>query len=582
MIVEQRMLPFRKILCLSVLMVCVAIPVRSQSIADWTVVYVDVLVDKEEQILERTWPAGLTTPDVPGNRWRNDLQQWLHSRGWFRARILDVDREARVVSVHRGPATLVSGVAVEGWPATFEGLPGGLRETHKAVLVPGDTLTEGALERHMDTLLAAATKAGRLASRVRVARLEPEGDRIHVTFAVEPGPEAVVEGVDFEGDARTKPVHRARIAGITSGQGAAGLDLERARRRTAAAPTVRRAGTPRYVLTSDSTARLVIPVESAPPGQFDLTAGWLPGSAGNRGQFIGGGHLNLLNAFGAGRAIDVELDRRPSQVSQAFIRVSDPMIAGLPFAVDASFSGIQQDSTYANRRWSGAVNYLLDDRLSLGVRLTGDVTRPGQAGLRVVEGRQRIPRAEALLWGVQVELRSVDSEWQPTRGIHFRSLYERGDRTTRARDTAETNAVERMELALRGYLPTTTRTVLALGADLRGVRGDALDESQSIRFGGARSLRGYDEDRFLVRSALRTFVEWRYLLERDQRVFAFVDLGWVEDGAAADAGSSGWYPGFGVGAQVETGAGIMDLSYALNPEESLVNGRIHIGLSFGL
>ncbi|MEQ9105436.1 MAG: hypothetical protein RIE53_12160 [Rhodothermales bacterium] len=565
---------------LAVLAVLAATPARSQATAEWTLAYEQIGKepggDGGEASASSPWPAGLITPDVPGDRWRNDLEQWLHANGWFQARILHVDRQNRAVSVRRGPAALVSAVSVEGWTGFAAGL------------APGDTLTERALEREMDTILAATTRAGRLASRVRVARLEPDGDRIRVTFAVEPGPMAIVEGVDFEGDERTKPVYRARVAGIVPGQGAAGLDLERARRRTAAAPTVRQAGTPKYVLTSDSTARLVIPVEPAPPGQFDLTAGWLPGASGSRGQLIGGGRLNLLNAFGAGRAIDVELDRRPSQVSQAYIRLSDPMAAGLPFGVEASFSGIQQDSTYADRRWSGAVNYLLDDRLSLGVRLTKDVTRPGQAGLRVEDGRQRIPRAEALFWGVQVELRNVDSEWQPTRGILFRSLYERGNRTTRARvvaetgaeesTIAETSAVERLELALRAFLPTSARTVLALGADVRGVRGEQLDESQRIRFGGARSLRGYDEDRFLVRSALRTFAEWRYVLERGQRVFAFMDLGWLDEGA----GSTGWYPGFGVGAQVETGAGVMDLTYAMNPEESLINGRIHIGLSFGL
>ncbi len=557
-----------------------ASPARSQATAEWTLVHEQTgqepSGDGAGASASSLWPTGLITPDVPGDRWRYDLETWLHANGWFQARILDVDKQNRAVSVRRGPAAIVSDVSVDGWSGFTSGL------------AAGDTLTERALEREMDAILMATTRAGRLASRVRVARLEPDGDRIRVTFAVEPGPLAVVDGVDFEGDERTRPAHRARIAGIVPGQGAAGLDLERARRRTAAAPAIRRAGTPKYVLTSDSTARLVIPVEPAPPGQFDLSAGWLPGTRGNRGQLIGGGRLNLLNAFGAGRAIDVELDRRPSQVSQAHVRVSDPMAAGLPFGVDASFSGLQQDSTYADQRWSGAVNYVLDDRLTLGVRLTKDVTRPGQAGLRVVDGRQRIPRAEALFWGVQVELRNVDSEWQPTRGVLFRSLYERGDRTAHARVVAqagagesmiaETNAVERLEMDLRGFLPTSPRTVLALGADVRGVRGEQLDESQRIRFGGARSLRGYDEDRFLVRSALRTFAEWRFVLERGQRVFAFMDLGWLDDGTD----STGWYPGFGIGAQVETGAGVMDLTYAMNPEESLINGRIHIGLSFGL
>ena len=41
-------------------------------------------------------------------------------------------------------------------------------------------------------------------------------------------------------------------------------------------------------------------------------------------------------------------------------------------------------------------------------------------------------------------------------------------------------------------------------------------------------------------------------------------------------------PGFGLGTQFSTAVGLVNASYALNPDDGPASGKIHVGLSFGL
>jgi outer membrane translocation and assembly module TamA len=108
--------------------------------------------------------------------------------------------------------------------------------------------------------------------------------------------------------------------------------------------------------------------------------------------------------------------------------------------------------------------------------------------------------------------------------------------------------------------------------------------SDLFRFGGATSLRGYDEDRFLGRVVGRALIEYRFLMDRESFAYAFVDVGFVDRPETPDLTSSesGLHPGYGLGIQFRTAVGLVNVSAALNPESGPTDARIHAGLSFGL
>jgi Surface antigen. len=123
-----------------------------------------------------------------------------------------------------------------------------------------------------------------------------------------------------------------------------------------------------------------------------------------------------------------------------------------------------------------------------------------------------------------------------------------------------------------------------VGGDGAVLRSRSYDRSDLFRFGGATSLRGYDEDQFLGNVTLRGLLEYRVQLDRRSYAYAFGDLGYVERPALRGASATrAWHPGYGLGLQVDTAIGLIRTTYALNPTVATpADGRLHFGLSVGL
>ena len=66
-------------------------------------------------------------------------------------------------------------------------------------------------------------------------------------------------------------------------------------------------------------------------------------------------------------------------------------------------------------------------------------------------------------------------------------------------------------------------------------------------------------------------------------MFAFLDVGYVATPALAGRPADRFVrTGYGGGARLRTGLGLVTLTYALRPGLPASRGRIHVGLGFGL
>jgi len=335
-------------------------------------------------------------------------------------------------------------------------------------------------------------------------------------------------------------------------------------------------------------------VEEA-PGAFDLVLGYLPsraqGLSGGGGGLVGNGHLTLRNLFGSGRVLSLKLNRLPGRVSSVDVRASDPYLFGFPLRVEARFRGIQQDSTYGQQRYGLEVGYRFAEGFEAYGTLSRELTKPGQAGVQLVSGQQRIPRSEILFYGLGLRYERLDRRVNPRRGLYAETNLERGNKERVALEVQEDGEPaeevrvldqERLTANLRLFLPTFRRQVGVLGGEAHVVLSNEYDTSDLFRFGGATSLRGYNEEQFLGNAVARVFTEYRYQLDRASYAFLFADLGYVERPEVEGQPSArAFRPGYGVGAQLGTDLGLMTISLASNPDDP-TGVRAHLGLSIGL
>jgi len=494
--------------------------------------------------------------------------------------------------VHRGPQVRIGTLRIEGDSAVSADELRALMETEE-----GDPLRPARLEADIQALLDRYERAGRPLAQIRVAetRLSTEGmPTLRVTLRINEGPALWLKRIEVPDDARTSPELLAHLADLEMGAPLRDYDPKALRRRLEAHEMFQAVGAPQLRVAADGGTVVRIPVEEAAPGAFDFVLGYLPPSqTRDSGQLVGTGHLLLKHLFGGGRTAEFTLDRRPGRTSIFDVSLSDPYLFGLPLRVGGHFRGEQRDSTYGERVYALNGGYRLGNGLELTATLSREVVRPGPAGTQFLDNRQQIPRSTTLFYGAGVRYEQVDRPQNPRRGLSVDIQFSQGRKERRLRRitaTGDTTRIsdsfrqERLQGRVRAYLPLFDRQVLAVGGDGSVLLSRDYDRSDLFRLGGATSLRGYDEDRFLGNVVARGLVEYRLQLDRASYAHAFIDLGYVARPALeATSATQGWHPGYGLGVRLQTAIGRISATYALNPEvQSPANGRVHLGLSVGL
>lgn len=458
----------------------------------------------------------------------------------------------------------------------------------------GRALDPAVLESDLRQILAGYEAEGFALASAAVDEVELVGSsELAVGITISPGPRVRLKRIQIEGGGRTSSSFIARLIGYEPGSVLTRFDPELIRRRLDETGLYQTVGEPQLIVEPDTGAVLFIRLAEADPGSFDLVLGYLPPQgAADRGTIVGNGRLELRNLLGGGRRIAMRLNRLPNEVSSFDVSAGDPFLLGLQVGIEGRFHGLEQDSTYGKQSYEGELEYRFADGPTAFGGFNREVTRPGQAGLRLSrDGRQIIPRSDAWFLGLGMRFENLDRRLNPTRGLFVETNLESGAKEVRDRrvlgadTTSATRSIDqkRLEATVRFYMPAFGRQVLVLGAEGGLLLSDAYDRSDLFRFGGATTLRGYDEERFLGRAVARGLAEYRFLIDRTSFAYLFLDVGYVDRPETPDlAPAAGFHPGYGMGIQFRSALGLINVSAALNPDAGPTEARIHAGLSFGL
>ena len=132
-------------------------------------------------------------------------------------------------------------------------------------------------------------------------------------------------------------------------------------------------------------------------------------------------------------------------------------------------------------------------------------------------------------------------------------------------------------LSLQQYFPTWRKQTVALELHGAAAWGVNIPPTELFYLGGATTLRGYDEDWFSGPRRVYANLEYRFLVGPDSQIFVFTDLGAVtliETPSVFDR----LRIGYGVGARLESKAGILRINYGLAAGDSPLRGKIHVNL----
>jgi hypothetical protein len=134
------------------------------------------------------------------------------------------------------------------------------------------------------------------------------------------------------------------------------------------------------------------------------------------------------------------------------------------------------------------------------------------------------------------------------------------------------------------FFPLKDKSTIKFGLNLNQIIAPQIYFNELQREGGINSLKGFNEQSIFASNFNMLDIEYRYLLGLNSHFKVFWNGAYYENkssGTQAQVFDLPW--GFGVGGNIETGAGILSLAYGLGKQKGnnfdLRAGKFHFGIS---
>ena len=136
-----------------------------------------------------------------------------------------------------------------------------------------------------------------------------------------------------------------------------------------------------------------------------------------------------------------------------------------------------------------------------------------------------------------------------------------------------------LSLVTQKFVNIYKKNVLLFGLRSAILESDAILFNELFRIGGITDIRGFDEQALVSSAYIIGTLEYRYLLDKNSFLRLFYDWAYLEN-KLSNIGINA--SGIGIGMQMQTNAGMLQLNYALgrtsNNLYSFQNGKIHFGI----
>ncbi|MDP3830103.1 MAG: BamA/TamA family outer membrane protein [Ignavibacteriaceae bacterium] len=341
---------------------------------------------------------------------------------------------------------------------------------------------------------------------------------------------------------------------------------------------------PVYVNNSKGKGILQIKIEEKQTNNFDGIIGFVPSQKKDESGYVTGMvNISMRNLFGTGRAAAFRWQKIDRLSQELEIKYMEPWIFGFPFNISTSVNQKIQDSSYVQRKIEGTLEYMADEDITLGLGLSSESIIPTVSDNSIFT----VYNSSNISTGVSIKIDTRDDPYAPTRGFYLYNSYWLSNKRINGPTQYLTSETKR-NLSLKKiffdfsiFVEPFRRQVISLGIHAKELQASLYEPSDLYYLGGTNTLRGYRENQFQGSRIAWSNMEYRYLLSRRTFAFLFLDTGYYlrkSDEQRQLLENSGFKIGYGIGLNLETGLGVIAVSFALAKGETFSEGKIHFGL----
>ncbi|MBK0382754.1 hypothetical protein I5M32_07260 [Pedobacter sp. SD-b] len=323
--------------------------------------------------------------------------------------------------------------------------------------------------------------------------------------------------------------------------------------------------------------------------QFDGIIGFLPNSQTGKIQITGDFKLNLKNALKSGETIDFNYRGLPAQSQELALNLAYPYIFKSQLGVNANFQLFKQDSSFLNLNTRLGFDYSFTTTQKLSFFIENFKGNQVATDSLTSSSIPNFANIKSTFYGIAGNYKKLDNRITPLKGYDLTLQAAVGSRKINPSEnfrpedffTAQTSQQFKLQADLKYYLKTGLRSVLFLHNNAAILTGQNLFENEAFRIGGAKTLRGFDEQSLNVNSFSIQTLEFRYLIEQNSFINIFYDQAYINQ-QFVNKSSTDYPLGVGLGITFQTKVGIASLSYALGKQKNnpldLQKGKIHFGI----
>ncbi|PLX23382.1 MAG: hypothetical protein C0597_01165, partial [Marinilabiliales bacterium] len=445
------------------------------------------------------------------------------------------------------------------------------------------------------TLLSYYENRGYPFAKVFLQNIEIKDSLMQASLFVEKGSYCSLDSIILKGEAKITANYMSRVLQLNQGEPYNQKKINAASKRINNLRFLSEIKPAELEFKKDKVD-LYLYLQNKKANTFNGIIGFAPENEETGKLFITGElNLNLMNPFGRGEEIYLEWEKMESSTQKLDVGFMYPYIFRSNLGLDSDFSLYKKDSTYLSLSAGVGIRvFLHSDSYFKGYYKYKSTTRIGDE--ENLASSLNFADVKSNIFGGYYYINKLDYIYNPRKGIELKLFAGAGfkeisdaknlDDSLNLNTDSRTIEVE-AGLDANFYYPiynnfvfhcsNTTRYLDQFGDQEKDI---VFFENELYRFGGAKSLKGFDESIFYASIYSLQNVEIKYLFEQNSAFYIFWNAAYYYRNITQETTED--FPwGVGIGMDFQTKAGIFSLSYAVgkqfdNPLE-LRTAKIHFG-----
>ncbi|MGE0090813.1 MAG: POTRA domain-containing protein [Bacteroidales bacterium] len=416
--------------------------------------------------------------------------------------------------------------------------------------------------------------------------------QVALKLNVEKGNYFTIDTIVLKGDATIKPHYIHRYIDIKPGDSFSQDKINRIENRIKDLSFLELIK-PSELEFQKNKADLYVYLKNKKANQFNGIIGFIPDSEKSDKLVVTGDlQLFLVNSFSRGEEIGLRWEKLESETQKLDVKFQYPYFFKLPFGLDMNFNLYKQDSLFLNVNYSAGLRWYVSPLN----HYKAYYRYKNSSMIGEVVNSINFADVSSSVFGASANYKTLDYAINPRIGIELSVFGGAGTKNikeyksqTDTLNTSRTNEFTEFEAGINfdSYFPVYGNFVIHFGHITKYMGQFDEDgnhpvfyENEMYYFGGARSLRGFDEHAFAASVYSLQNIELRYLFEQNSAFYLFWNGAYYYK-PMPEKTTEDFPWGIGIGLNFDTKAGIFSISYAVgkqfdNPIE-IQAAKIHFG-----